>query len=1508
MVAWRQRFSPFCPGFCFFLLLVFSLALSQPAWAADEVPDVLKALQKNPALKGISLALTKNSDGTFTGTLGTAPVTAFKVGNAWNLAMLSPTIDFKKYAKSLSGTPLADMTFDATGLIVSEGALSFTPDKVGNTAVRDAFTNVFGTAQIEMKAGFNLFALVGKGTAGDWGRLKTYLGLGDAPLVMQGILGTDYLVKFASGKAEDGLGNPKDFDLAVQIPTLAPIFMPSPLKLHGGTLTFGIVTEKKAQTLSMSVESGAELTIANKTFLFASLMTLSKAKGDLPFDVTFTSTMVKENSWNAPSGANFGLKEITFFGEMARGLEIPTMYLGMSARAAIKDGPTVGVTGTLTLYGKEFDDFTLKITDPIKFGDLPGVKDLEGIKEFTFKDIALSLNGFSGTIIWSSKKNLETSFMLFAPKLKMAEATLLIKMGNIDIQKLIPKCKLSLVLPKAYLIISRPGIVGQTLETLAVNLGAFLSDLTQNPRFRINFQKGVTLAASLDPASVSPDLKKALSAAGISGPTVISGGISGLFSGAPSFSLTVQLPTFSFPEKLQNAKFFKPQGVGGLFYISLTSGFDLSFGMGFQFMFNLCGSDLTFEGRTGTELSVTGVSVNLLGRLNGTWENAFGLPGVHIQDLVVGYSLDADASIGVKCAGKVRLGDLSYDLKFGTKLVPEAVGFPKEVAIDFTATTVKPAPFGIYFQIAEILFKSVVNNPDVEAKILQAIADPKKKAKAQEAIGKFKKGTGVFFDLFSLRTMPLPEIRDFRIRLVTPGATDADLRVAGPGAGLKGILSLLGKDLAKVDSYLELTGLKVYGEVLVHNFGPLKIEEAKVDIAANLTELPHFYIRFKINLIGIKPSCLVSIDKDGISFSMTIDMNELFLATFEGKTDGKDITAVKDFDIHAQVKTDFSAWIHKRVLEKIQNWEYDDEFKEALEDLASAESDVRKLQNEVDKQRLIVLRDRQKVLMSAEKAAEKAKELDKKISDKKKEMKKLPKWRIFKKAKLAFEIAGLVIAREACELYAKAVEESLESIPIDADPRVWGVIVALKTALAGLHAAEEVVEAGNDVTDELKELGEKIAKGLAKLDFFVINNAEFLGSIRALAGKEKFTIKVDATVCDERVYLEMDFDWKDVKKSIKSIVTKCVTQLRSSFARNKSKKTKFYRAQTESFDGLDDAKPFAEVRNVLTPEFRSTMLARSFARREFHLVNRLGRLALVDSSGKALLGSSFLPHSTWKVTCTSDGYFTLTSTTTGKCLMVEGGKKTAGTPIVMGSTANLPEKEWRLEATGKAFLLRNRLSGKVLGIPIADQDAVFKAPFAGYPVELQDAVSISSLPIFGLLGRVDTKTIGAVKRSLFQAWDLIQTGDLRTGNLKHSTGFFLSGEKGVTGLVKAKNANTAWELFPVDNDPLSPYVFVRHGPTGQMIRGLPIDQKALIAASLMKDPLGTLKAWQPGLTFLNLNTPKDAIWRVVRIGDSSFALVNILTGNVLAVSSGILHQCVFPEDPKATQHLWSLVK
>lgn len=1518
------------------LVLVFSAfwAFYGKAFSADDPGKVAEELGKNSALAGLNLRVGAAEGNGFSGTLGRSniQVSIFKVDNKWNIALLAPNVSFAKFSSSLANTPLGDMAFENVGLVVTLSDTSFKAGAVPNANIKASLGQVFGAEEkIEWKSGVNFFGQVKTTDSGAWGEFKKELGVTGGAVTILGRVGASFLAKFANGESEDGSGDTTEFDLSVKFPALAPPCIPSAIRFTGSSLDFKAVKEGTNKTITISLNSSNQLTIRNKTFNFESCLSFTKETGN-SWKKSFASTMVKENSWKNAGGLDFiDLKEISFYGETSKVSSSTLLLMGLRTKATIKGGPTFEVAGEFTMYKGAIDDFTLRMPSTLKFSDIPGVKEIPGISELGVKDVWASMNGFGGTLVWT-KKNLETSFMMYIPRGKTGDIAFLLKFPQLDMKKLIPKLALPLVFPQAYLVLAKGGFDSK-LSDLPVNLQEFLADISTTPTFQIHILKGINLIAVFNPGDTSGSVKTAMEKAGITDPMIIAGSIEGIFGGGtPAFALAAKLPNFNFPARLPFHGAIRPQGIGTEFFLKMTSSLDLSLGMAIRFLFSVSGNDLTLVGQFSADVSATGVGLGVTGKLEGEWKDIFGLPGITVRDLVFGFSLDAEGAVGVKAAGSAKFGSKDYGLAFGTKLEPAALGFPKEVLLDFTASQMSTIPLLNTIEIAEIVFRAIAQKAADKQSFLNTIKDANKRKKAQEVLEKLASPENSIFKLLHLDKLPIFQLKDFHVKLVTPGATDPDLKVQGPGAGLKGTLILLKKEIAKVDSFLDMSGLKIYGEFLLKDFGPLlKIEEAKIDIAANFSEMPHFYICFKASILGLKPTIKITISIDGVQIEFGLKAGDLFQADFVGKTKEADLLNPKDFQITAKLKGDFQKWFTKEIANRIKNWEPDQEFLDALKELEDAKKEVENLKKEIDKQRLIVLRDREKVLQSAEKAREKVEEIEKKIEEKKKKLKDTPKWRIFKRAKYALEIAGLYIAKECAELYAKAVEECVDSIPVDADPRVWGVITAYKTALAGLHAAEEIVEAGQEVTDGIKAIAEKMANGIAGLDVFAIEDSELSGSFKSLIGKRPIHIYVKVRIMGEPFEWEGDFSWSDMVNSIKALFKNKSEQLRNLLATKVGKKSKLLSKQMSQLDACQ--ANFADIKEKLAPEFQATMRARPFAKKTFFLVNSYSRLFLTGEGGKTTAGTKAMLSSgkdakgtPWKLELTSDGFFRLFPGSGKQALALTGGATGAGTKLVLSVPNDTGECEWMLENQGNSFRLKNRKSQTYLTLPSSGSSNLWKNLFAGYQAEIQPLFRAQGLPGgtlpslgFRAMSGV-TEVLATVKKNLesmmSQQWDLVETGDLSVGYIKHNKeGSFLTmSQDSNSVVVAAKAANPdptqLWEIVPADPDPLSPYVFVRLLANGKYLHTAPLTEmmKTTSPIAIVERDLESLaKSTAPAFTFYDPTKSKQFMLRKVYITANTFALVSVTTGNALVVVKGTLAQIPFPSDANATTHVWTLI-
>ncbi|WP_328319555.1 family 20 glycosylhydrolase [Streptomyces sp. NBC_00388] len=89
------------------------------------------------------------------------------------------------------------------------------------------------------------------------------------------------------------------------------------------------------------------------------------------------------------------------------------------------------------------------------------------------------------------------------------------------------------------------------------------------------------------------------------------------------------------------------------------------------------------------------------------------------------------------------------------------------------------------------------------------------------------------------------------------------------------------------------------------------------------------------------------------------------------------------------------------------------------------------------------------------------------------------------------------------------------------------------------------------------------------------------------------------------------------------------------------------------------------------------------------------------------------PAAAWTLKATDDGYYTLTSATTGQCLEDDRGELHTGAPLEVGSELSVNTcsggsrtQRWQLERTGGRLLIRNAISQLAIGERASDGAAV----------------------------------------------------------------------------------------------------------------------------------------------------------------------------------------------------------
>ena len=275
----------------------------------------------------------------------------------------------------------------------------------------------------------------------------------------------------------------------------------------------------------------------------------------------------------------------------------------------------------------------------------------------------------------------------------------------------------------------------------------------------------------VNPAALSGEVHDALTRLGITEPLILSGAIGGVFEGEPSLSLFAKLPTLPVPHIGEQRLNVRATDVGGSLFLvvgrdgtttELQLGIDGTLGM-------LVGDDeLDFGGRVFLAISSIAQGVQMAGRMEGEWDDPFGMAGIAFSDVQLGGGVNADTSIELNMAGTADFGEnldfiMAADI---SAIVGSGIPIPKKV--------------GLMFQGSELsmLTQVKVHNALLKAAVAGPLASAIPDGSTQDLLQKFGE-----VDLISVveNTVPLPYVifKDLAIYLATPGASRPGLRRPG---------------------------------------------------------------------------------------------------------------------------------------------------------------------------------------------------------------------------------------------------------------------------------------------------------------------------------------------------------------------------------------------------------------------------------------------------------------------------------------------------------------------------------------------------------------------------------------------------------------------------------------------------------------------------------------------------------------------------------------------------------
>jgi len=343
--------------------------------------------------------------------------------------------------------------------------------------------------------------------------------------------------------------------------------------------------------------------------------------------------------------------------------------------------------------------------------------------------------------------------------------------------------------------------------------------------FSVDVPMGTGITVPIDVAALSGEIRQAMNRIGVSEPLILSGSIGGVFEGDPSLSLFAKMPTVPIPQIGGQRLDVRPTDIAGSLFLVVGSkgtGVELQLGIDGTLGMTIEDDELDFGGRVFLALSSMAQGVQVAGRMEGEWDDPFGMRGISFSNVQLGGGVNADTSIELNMTGTAEFGDnLDFALAADVSaIVGSGVPIPKKV--------------GLMFQGSELSMLTAVkvHNALLKAAAAGPLANAIPDGSTKDLLQKFSE-----VDLISTveNTVPLPFMKftDVAVYLSTPGASVPGFDgIGGLGGAMRGTLFFMGQNFGSTDSFLTLqNGLQLKATPGNFDMGPgISLNNAELDI------------------------------------------------------------------------------------------------------------------------------------------------------------------------------------------------------------------------------------------------------------------------------------------------------------------------------------------------------------------------------------------------------------------------------------------------------------------------------------------------------------------------------------------------------------------------------------------------------------------------------------------------------------------------------------------------------
>lgn len=550
--------------------------------------------------------------------------------------------------------------------------------------------------------------------------------------------------------------------------------------------------------------------------------------------------------------------------------------------------------------------------------------------------------------------------------------------------------------------------------------------------------------------------------------------------------------------------------------------------------------------KTNVGVDVTNVAIKVDGNLQGAWNNPFGIAkSVQVSDLGLGFGVSFKTTPiplpSLALAGKLKVGD------------PNNPRFSGDVAVSVDPSN--PINCVVDAGFNKMVLKDIVEACAPTAQIPAEIQNTLLTAKLEDVrLTIVPSPTGI--TLFEKKYEP-----GF---LIAGNGTIADFKaLLKVGVGQDGIEAKAGVSAIRFEPFFSLTGSGSEPDPYIHII-------VKQPAASGIT------VNGKATLLGNTSETAIKITDSGFDLKSKGKLFAIFQSTFQ--VVGKNIHNGGDYYVKAELENDLFAFITQNA-----SVEIDKATKKTQNDITAAQKTISEEQNkmnsldgQINSNRATIQQERDRDcgrLRAAEASVEDARRkvqsiqddinakhreiaaIDQRIADRRRW---IDSGNLIEKADRGLSavpffteqsalrvaamgaIGGLETGKGTANLALIAARETVGGMgslckmtPIDADPRVAGLIGAKETAKGSMEAAKLVLEGSKIVGVGTLGAAKWIVQNGNPMGVVNITYARFEGALSAADGG-KISLQVKGTFAGNPLDTQFSFDFKDPKTTVEA--------------------------------------------------------------------------------------------------------------------------------------------------------------------------------------------------------------------------------------------------------------------------------------------------------------------------------------------------------------------------------------